>query len=449
MLYLIHSATPYLPAPAPASAPWRFDIVSALIGAVVALLLAGLVYRFRDAIRQSWESRVATPLAEFLQRLQASAGDRYCELVSQWAHSRTVLASVAPLDAVFVEPRLLAPLPPAQSVIEEESDAPLTGFQIVPLRRILGNHHLLTISGAPGAGVSTLLAYVALTSAQAVAENAEVQALPDPTGKRLPFCVALSSLNWEEDESSIETEAKDRDEDENENESEAKDEGEDESSSLPALDQDESEPDDGGEGQDEDKDEDEKRGNEKDEKGREKALPRVSSGIEGLISTTLTVVGGNRSMTGVLRQYLEAGKAIVLVDGWDELTPEQRQRAAEWLSETVDATPGTVWLVGTDLRGYAPLTESGFVPLKLMAWNIEQVEQFAERWLSAYSVDTAEQMSPATRRQLVATLQHAARAEAPPLELALRAFVHLVDGESPAQRSRLFDRALELSLHQK
>jgi hypothetical protein len=455
MLYLIHSATPYLPAPAPAPAPWRFDIVSALIGAVVALLLAGLVYRFRDAIRQSWESRVAVPLAEFLQRLRASAGDRYCELVSQWAHSRTVLAPVAPLDAVFVEPRLLAPSSPTQSVIEKESDAPLTGSQVVPLRRILGNHHLLMISGASGAGVSTLLAYAALTSAQAVAENAEVQAIPDPTGKRLPFCVMLSSMNWEEDEPSIEPEAKDRDEDEEENKNEAEaeveakdgDEDENGSSLLPPPDQDESEPGDEGEGQNES--EDEKRRNEKDERSREKPLPRVSSGIEGLISTTLTVVGGNRSMTGVLRQYLEAGKAIVLVDGWDKLTPEQHLRAAEWLSETVDATPGTVWLVGTDLRGYAPLTEMGFVPLKLMAWNIEQVELFAERWLSAYSTDTAEQMSPAARRQLVATLRYAARAEAPPLELALRAFVHLVDGESPAQRSRLFDRALELSLHQK
>jgi HEAT repeat protein len=445
MLYLIHSATPYLPIPAPAPAPWRFDIVSALIGAVVALLLAGLVYRFRDAIRKSWESRVATPLAEFLQRLQASAGDRYCELVSQWAHSRTMLAPVAPLDAVFVEPRLLAPLPPAQSVIEEENDAPPTGSQVVPLHRILGNHHLLTISGAPGAGVSTLLAYAALTSAQAVAENAESQAIPDPTGKRLPFCVMLSSMNWEEEGPAIESETKDRDEnvgeDENENEAEAG------SSSLPPLDQDKGEPDDEGEGQNEDKDEE--RRNEKDEKSREKALPRVSSGIEGLISTTLTIVGGNRSMTGVLRQYLEAGKAIVLVDGWDELTPEQHQRAAEWLSETVDATPGTVWLVGTGLRGYAPLTEICFVPLKLMAWNIEQVELFAKQWLSAYSVDTAEQMSPAARRQLVATLRHASRAGAPPLELALRAFVHLVDGESPAQRSRLFDRVLELSLRQK
>ena len=193
MLHLIYVATPNLPVTAPASPPWRFDIVSALIGAVVALLLAGLVYRFREAIRQSWESRVATPLAEFLQRLQASAGDRYCELVSQWARSRTILTPVAPLDVVFVEPRLLAPLPPTHSAIEEESDARFTGSPVVPLRRILGNHHLLTISGAPGAGVSTLLAYAALTSARAVAKNVEVQEILGPAGKRLPFCVILSS----------------------------------------------------------------------------------------------------------------------------------------------------------------------------------------------------------------------------------------------------------------
>ena len=150
MLHLIYSATPTLPVTAQASPPWRFDIVSALIGAVVALLLAGLVYRFRKAIRQNWESRVATPLAEFLQRLQASAGDRYCELVSQWARSITILAPVAPLDVVFVEPRLLAPLPPTHAAMEEERDAPFTGSQVVPLRRILGNHHLLVLLAERG-----------------------------------------------------------------------------------------------------------------------------------------------------------------------------------------------------------------------------------------------------------------------------------------------------------
>jgi HEAT repeat protein len=437
MLHLIYSATPNLPVTAQASPPWRFDIISALIGAVVALLLAGLVYRFRETIRQSWESRVATPLAEFLQRLQASAGDRYCELVSQWARSRTILAPVAPLDAVFVEPRLLVPLIPTHSAIEEESDTPFSGSQVVPLRRILGNHHLLTISGAPGEGVSTLLAYAALASARAVAENVEVKDILGPAGKRLPFCVVLSSMNWEEDEPETEPESRDDNNDEDEN------------SVLLPIDRDEDKPDDEGEDQNENEEEKEEERSEKDKRSREKALPRVSSGIDGLISTTITVVGGNRSMTGVLRQYLEAGKAIVLVDGWDELIPEHRQRAAEWLSETVDATPGTVWLVGTGLQGYAPLIEIGFACLKLTAWNIEQVERFAKQWLSAYGADTPQQRSPAVLRQLVATLQHAARAEAPPLELALRAFVHLTDSQSPAQRSSLFDRALELSLHQK
>jgi hypothetical protein len=432
MLHHIYSVTPNPLVTAPASPSWQFDIISALIGATVALLLAGLIYRFRESIRQSWESRVATPLAEFGQRLQASAGDRYCELVSQWARSRTILAPLAPLDVVFVEPRLLAPLPPTHSTIEEESDTSFTRSRVLPLRRVLGNHPLLTISGAPGAGVSTLLAYTALTSARAVAENIEVQDMLGPAGKRLPLIVMLSSMNWEEDEPITEPESRDEDKEE------------DNGSLLLPVDGDETEPDGEGESQNENEET-----NEKDEKRREKALPRVSSGIDGLISTTISVVGGNRSMTGVLRQYLEAGEAMVLVDGWDELTPEHRQRAAEWIAETVDATPGTIWLVGTGLQGYAPLIETGFASLKLMTWTIEQVELFARQWLSVYNADTAQQIPPAALRQLVATLRHAARAEAPPLELALRAFVHLTDSQSPAQRSFLFDRALESSLHQR
>jgi len=115
MLCIIHSAIHYWPGLAPAPPPWRFDIVSALIGAATALLLAGLAYRFRDALRLGWET-VVSPLAQLYHRLQASAEDRYRELVATWARSLIVPAHVASLDALFVEPQLFSPSPLPQSI---------------------------------------------------------------------------------------------------------------------------------------------------------------------------------------------------------------------------------------------------------------------------------------------------------------------------------------------
>ena len=72
------------------------------------------------------------------------------------------------------------------------------------------------------------------------------------------------------------------------------------------------------------------------------------------------------------------------------------------------------------------------------------METFARRWVEACT--PAGEVPTAALHKLVAELRRAARAGAPPLELALRTFVYLSDGQSPAKRVPLFDRALDLLL---
>ena len=66
---------------APAPAPWEFDPTSALIGAVAAFVLVGLIYYFRDTLRQSRET-ITTQVSQVSQQLQANAEERYRELVN-------------------------------------------------------------------------------------------------------------------------------------------------------------------------------------------------------------------------------------------------------------------------------------------------------------------------------------------------------------------------------
>ncbi len=169
-------------------------------------------------------------------------------------------------------------------------------------------------------------------------------------------------------------------------------------------------------------------------------------GMEKLLNTAVAGVGGGGRMVDSLHKYLEAGQAIVLADGWDELSAQQRQQAAEWLAELADRLPGNLWLVAAGTRGYAPLTEVGFVPLTMAPWDTGRVEMFAERWVEACAPTDVE--SSVDPRGLVAGLRRAARRGVSPLELALRAFVYISDQRAPAKRSALFGRTLDLLLEQ-
>ncbi len=386
MLYTIYVVTLYLAGPAPAPRRWRFDTLSALIGAAVAILLIGLAYGFRQELRLGWETVVA-PLGRLRRRLQASADERYRELVTTWARSLTVAPHIAPLDAVFVEPELLAPspLPSSASEIDPEPSGPRN----LPLRRILSGHPQLAILGPPGAGKTTLLAYLALVCARTVETGiGEFEARLGLTQERLPFYVPLSAMDWDKQDEQDET----------------------------------------------------------DHKGKAPESKQKSDPVKKLLNVAVAAVGGGGGLASPLRRYLEAGRAIVLADGWDELLPQRRQQAAAWLAELIAALPGNLWLVGAGTRGYAPLTGIGFAPLTLASWNTRQVESFARRWVE--TCPPANGDPPVAPVKLIAELRRAARMGSSPLELALRAFVYLADREAPAKRAALFDRALDLLLWQ-
>ncbi len=165
-----------------------------------------------------------------------------------------------------------------------------------------------------------------------------------------------------------------------------------------------------------------------------------------LTNAAISAIGAGRGLTPPLRKSLETGQAIVLADGWDELSPSQRQHATAWLTELADALPGNLWLVSAGPQGYGPLIEAGFVPLTLAYWGLKEVEAFAQKWLTAYV--TEGEAPPAVLRELSSDLSRDARMGRTSLDLALRAFVYLTDHQVPAGRAALFDRALDLLLRQ-
>ncbi|MBN1976652.1 MAG: HEAT repeat domain-containing protein [Anaerolineae bacterium] len=380
---------------APAFRQWRFDLLSALIGAVIAFILAGLLYAFRGALRRVWES-VAVELGRFMNYMRASADENYRRLVAAKARSLIIPAHVAPLEALFVEPKLLATFRSPLALSETGSVA--AGPRFVPLHRMLEGHPRLVLFGGSGMGKTTVLAYLALVCATAFEESekrhVDPGAIPESVWKRLPLYITLPVIGW------------------------------------------------GAAGQEEENLEE---GEASEEEATVAQETRRVGGVDDLIKAAVSAVDGGGGYVGALRQYLESGRAIVLVDGWDLLTSYQRQQAAAWLADLADAAPGNMWLVAVGTRGYAPLTEVGFASLTLAEWNATQVEAFAGRWVAACAPESA---STSLSHDLMVELQSAARSGASLLELSLRAFVYLSDRRVPAGNAALFDRVLDLLLQE-
>ena len=139
---IVPPAIVHLLGPAPAPRPWRFDIWSPLIGAALAFLLSALAYRFRARLRLGWENVLAL-LAQVMHFLRASAEERYRELVVERARTLALVAHQAPLDAVFVEPRLLPPSPLSESA--SGAEPVVAEPRALPLHRTLGGHPLYEV----------------------------------------------------------------------------------------------------------------------------------------------------------------------------------------------------------------------------------------------------------------------------------------------------------------
>ena len=93
------------------------------------------------------------------------------------------------------------------------------------------------------------------------------------------------------------------------------------------------------------------------------------------------------ALPGLLQQALDDGRAVVLLDGWDELALSERSDYTTWIELLLARFPGGKYIVAAPSMGYGPFPEMGFVPLCLAPWQPEQAADLLERWAKA--LDTA------------------------------------------------------------
>lgn len=86
------------------------------------------------------------------------------------------------------------------------------------------------------------------------------------------------------------------------------------------------------------------------------------------------------TVPSLLSRALNENAALLLLDGWDELSPSEREVCTLWLSQFITIFPGNQYVLTGPFDGYGALIELGFVPLQLQSWRLPEAEQLMRRW---------------------------------------------------------------------
>ena len=150
-----------------------------------------------------------------------------------------------------------------------------------------------------------------------------------------------------------------------------------------------------------------------------------------------------------LEQQLNDGKAALLLDGLDEVlgggTQEEAQAAYKRVADEINrlatlfsAAPIAVTCRKAGWRGGL----RGFQTLEVLDFSWEQIQEFVKLWFKS-NPDKAEGLRQALEKNL--RMQTLA---ANPLILSLIAIVYQKDLELPERRAQLYNRCLEMLLHE-
>jgi HEAT repeat protein len=80
------------------------------------------------------------------------------------------------------------------------------------------------------------------------------------------------------------------------------------------------------------------------------------------------------------KSVLEDGKALLLLDGLDELDPPAQTRVHGFVAALLEAYPGTRVVAAVSPTQQADLPSLGFAPVALAAWTLDQRRAFTHQW---------------------------------------------------------------------
>lgn len=93
------------------------------------------------------------------------------------------------------------------------------------------------------------------------------------------------------------------------------------------------------------------------------------------ISTNLSTITQQR-LPSLIKSAFESGRILMLIDGLDEISAYQYEIAVDFTKRLLNVYPEIRVMVATSPNKFAGLTQLGFVPMPLIAWNDEMIDAF-------------------------------------------------------------------------
>ena len=86
-----------------------------------------------------------------------------------------------------------------------------------------------------------------------------------------------------------------------------------------------------------------------------------------------------------IRRVFSEGRALLLLDGTDELTPDGLKNAVEFIRAIKHAFPKTRMITTASSEYLDGLVSLNFIPFALTAWNSDQRAEFLEKWAELWA----------------------------------------------------------------
>ncbi|MDY0020450.1 MAG: hypothetical protein RBT47_10650, partial [Anaerolineae bacterium] len=136
---------------------------------------------------------------------------------------------------------------------------------------------------------------------------------------------------------------------------------------------------------------------------------------------------------------LQTSPSLILADNWDRVSAESRQAVAAWIGTLAGMLPESAWVAATDVEGYGPLVEAGFMPVTMTpAGGRHAAETLYRGWASLVPPKTVEAEEDALN-----TLIWAAEANEGLPELTLRTLHYLRTGDYPNRPVEVMEALLQ------
>jgi hypothetical protein len=162
---------------------------------------------------------------------------------------------------------------------------------------------------------------------------------------------------------------------------------------------------------------------------------------------------------GWVHRHLKGNRAIVLVDGVDEVPQAQRKQVRVWLKDLINSYPNTRIIVSSRPIAIESdwLISENFEEAELQAMNLPDINAFIDHWHHAVQEELHDDTEKAEVIQLAENLKHIVRKDRPirslatnPLLCSMLCALHRIrNRQLPSERIELYRASCEVLLERR